>query len=134
MGLGENIKRVRLQKQWTQPALAERANISKGYIYMLESGEMSNPSLEMLFKIANALGTTIADLVGEAHIAVTSSQPEIPDSLVRFVKQRRRAGEPLTEDDILNLARTEFRGKRPNSVEDWAYVYQFFKRTFGERQ
>ena len=36
----------------------------------------------------------------------------------------------LTDDDLQNLARTQFRGKRPETVEDWAYLYEFLKRTF----
>ena len=61
MSLAENLKQRRLQKQLTQPALAEKAEVSKGYIYMLESGEMTNPTLDILIKIADALDCTIAD-------------------------------------------------------------------------
>jgi hypothetical protein len=49
---------------------------------------------------------------------------------MRFARQRKKAGEPLSEDDLMSLARTQFRGKRPETVEDWAYVYEFLKRTF----
>ena len=52
MGLAENIKRLRQQKQLTQPSLATKASVSKGYVYMLEAGEMKNPSLDTLLKIA----------------------------------------------------------------------------------
>jgi len=131
MGLGEKIKQLRSQKQWTQPVLAEKAGVSKGYVYMLESGEMTNPSLDILLKIANALDTTIADLVDEPRIATVDVPPPIPESLSKFAKQRRRSGEPLTEDDLVSLARMEFRGRRPETVQDWAYVYEFLKRTFG---
>ena len=131
MSLAENIKRIRLQKQMSQPVLAATAGVSKGYIYMLESGEVANPSLDVLHKIANALDSTIAELIDQPRIAAVEDQPEIPDSLLKFARQRKRAGEALSEDDILNLARTKFRGKRPETVEDWAYVYEFFKRTFG---
>lgn len=135
MSLAENLKRIRHQKQMTQPALAEAAEVSKGYVYMLESGEMTNPSLDILLKIANALDCTLADLSGEpkvvAKLASTTSI-EIPESLLRFAKQKRRAGEKLTEDDLLSLARTQFRGKRPQTTEDWAYLFEFLKRTFNE--
>lgn len=131
MGLAENIKRLRIQKQLSQPALAQRAEVSKGYIYMLESEGVANPSLEILHKIANALDATIAELIDQPRVAAVEGQAEIPDALLKFAKQRKRAGEPLSEDDILNLAKTQFRGKRPETVEDWAYVYEFFKRTFG---
>ena len=131
MGLAENIKRLRIQKQLSQPALALRAEVSKGYVYMLESGGDANPSLEILHKIANALDATVADLIDQPRVAAIEGQAEIHDALLKFAKQRKRAGEPLSEDDILNLAKTQFRGKRPETVEDWAYVYEFLKRTFG---
>jgi transcriptional regulator with XRE-family HTH domain len=129
MGLAENLKRIRLQKQLTQPGLAEKVGVSKGYVYMLESGEMTNPTLDILHKIASGLDCTIADLTGDPKIA-PRAVTELPESLVRFAKQRKRAGEALSEEDLMNLAQTQFRGKRPESVEDWAYVYEFLKRTF----
>lgn len=130
MGLAENLQRFRRQKQWTQPDLAEEAEVSKGYIYMLESGEMTNPSLDILHKIAEALDCTVADLIGEPKVAAKETTVTIPESLERFARLRRKAGEPLTEDDLISLARTVFRGKRPKTVEDWAYLYEFLKRTF----
>jgi transcriptional regulator with XRE-family HTH domain len=130
MILAENLKRRRLQKQWTQPILAEKAEVSKGYIYMLEAGEMDNPSLDILHKIATALDCTIADLIGDPKVKRKDVPTEIPESLQKFARHKRKAGEPLTEDDLKNLARTEFRGKRPETVDDWAYLYEFLKRTF----
>jgi transcriptional regulator with XRE-family HTH domain len=96
---------------------------------MLESGEMTNPTLDILHKIADALDCTIADLTGDPKVAPRRAT-EFPDSLIRFARQRKKAGEPLSEDDLMSLAQTQFRGKRPESVEDWAYVYEFLKRTF----
>lgn len=130
MSLAENLKRIRLQKQMTQPELADAANVSKGYIYTLETGDMDNPSLDVLLKIANALDCTIADLSGEPKTVAKDTSTVIPESLLRFAKQKRRAGEKLTDDDLQSLARTQFRGKRPETVEDWAYLYEFLKRTF----
>lgn len=130
MSLAENIKKLRLQKQMSQPALAEKAGVSKGYVYVLESGEMDNPSLDILMKIATALDSTIAELIDEPRVAAAESRPDIPEPLQRFIRQRRKAGRPLTEEDIISLAKTEFRGRRPETVEDWAYVYEFLQRTF----
>ena len=131
MSLADNIRRLRLQKQWTQPQLADKADISKGYVYMLESGEMTNPSLDMLMKIANAFKVTVADLIDQGRVVAKEGSTEIPESLVEFAKRRKKARQPLSEDDLMSLARTQFRGKRPESVEDWAYVYAFLKRTLG---
>jgi transcriptional regulator with XRE-family HTH domain len=130
MSLAENIKRLRQTKQLSQPALAEKAHISKGYVYMLESGEMTNPTLDILLKIAEALETTIAELIDQPRVAQVHADADIPDSLARFIRMRRRAGQPLTEEDIVSLANTKFRGNRPETVEDWTYLYEFLHRTF----
>ena len=129
MGLAENLRRIRLQKQLTQPALADKSGVSKGYVYMLESGEMTNPTLDILHKIADALDCTIADLTGDPKVSPRATT-DVPESLMRFARQRKKAGEPLSENDLMSLAQTQFRGKRPVTVEDWAYVYEFLKRTF----
>jgi len=133
MSLNENIERLRKQKQMSQPELAEKAGVSKGYIYMLEAGEMTNPSLDVLMKIAAALDSTIAELVGEPTVVARPVAQEIPDTLRQFIKERKKAGEPLSEDDLISLANTQFRGQRPQTVDDWRYVYEFFKRTLGKR-
>src|SRR4051794_33970121 len=102
MGLAENLKRIRQQKQLTQPALADKSGVSKGYVYMLESGEMTNPTLDILHKIADALDCTIADLTGDPKVAPRAAT-EFPESLMRFARQRKKAGEPLSEDDLMSL-------------------------------
>ena len=130
MSLAENLKRIRLQKQMTQPELADAAHVSKGYVYTLETGDMDNPSLDVLLKIANALDCTIADLSGEPKVVAKDTSTEISESLLQFAKQKRRTGDKLTDDDLQSLARTQFRGKRPQTVDDWAYLYEFLKRTF----
>lgn len=130
MTLAENLKRIRLQKQLTQPQLAGAADVSKGYVYMLESGEMTNPSLDILRRIASVLDCTIADLSGEQQAGTSDVAATVPESLLSFAKQKRRAGEKLSDDDLQDLARIQFRGKRPQTIEDWAYLFEFLKRSF----
>jgi transcriptional regulator with XRE-family HTH domain len=135
MSLADNLKRLRMQKQLSQPDLAEKAQLSKGYVYMLEAGEMKNPSLEKLFQISKALDCTIADLVGQPKTTVIADPAlEIPEALREFAKKQKREGEPVTDEELRSLAHMQYRGKRPQTVEDWAYVYEFLKRTLGERK
>lgn len=53
--LGETIKNRRKELGITQPHLAELARISTNTLYKLERGQ-SNPSLEVLHKLAEVLG------------------------------------------------------------------------------
>ena len=133
MSLAENLKRLRTQKQMSLPILAETASLSKGYVYMLESGEMANPSLEKLLAISNALECTIADLIGQPMTTMKQDvQFEVPDALKEFAKRQKRDGTPLEEAELRSLAHMQYRGRRPETVEDWEYVYEFLKRTLGK--
>ena len=60
MELGTKIKRMRLQDNLTQEELADRCELTKGYISQLEN-ELTSPSITTLEDILNALGTTFAD-------------------------------------------------------------------------
>ena len=60
MELGIKIKRLRLQNDLTQEELADRCELTKGYISQLEN-ELTSPSIQTLEDILNALGTTFAD-------------------------------------------------------------------------
>ncbi|MBR2485008.1 MAG: helix-turn-helix transcriptional regulator [Clostridia bacterium] len=60
MELGIKIKRLRLQNDLTQEELAERCELTKGYISQLEN-ELTSPSIQTLEDILNALGTNFAD-------------------------------------------------------------------------
>lgn len=133
--LAENIKRFRTHKQLSQPDLAKEAGLSRGYVYMLEAGDMKNPSLEKLFQIAKALDCTIADLIGHPKVAGKFDVPmEMPESLQEFAKKKKREGDPLKDDELMSLAHTQYRGKRPQTVEDWAWVYEFLRRTLEARK
>ncbi|MBA3353671.1 MAG: helix-turn-helix transcriptional regulator [Blastocatellia bacterium] len=135
MTLAENLTRLRKQKQFSQPELADKAGVSKGYVYMLEAGDMANPSLDKLLKISEALNCTIADLVGESKTAArVDIQLEIPEALREFARRRKREGDPLADDELRSLAHMQYRGRRPQTLEDWAYVYEFLKRTFDKRK
>lgn len=129
--LAENIKRFRTHKQLSQPDLAEKAGLSRGYVYMLEAGDMKNPSLEKLFQIAKALDCTIADLIGHPKVAPKFDVPvEIPASLLEFARKKKREGHSLTDDELMSLAYTQYRGRRPKNLDDWEWVYEFLRRTF----
>jgi transcriptional regulator with XRE-family HTH domain len=55
MALGENIRRLRRDKGWTQGDLADQAGVRVGQISKLERNE-ADPKLETLYKLMDALG------------------------------------------------------------------------------
>ena len=63
MGFKENIKKLRMEKGWSQRKLASELNVTQAAIYNWEKGERQ-PSKEMFERIAEKLGTTPAQLIG----------------------------------------------------------------------
>ncbi len=61
--LGRVLKTLREDKGLTQVDLAKRANVERTYIVKLESGNKKNPSLDILKKLAKALGVPVTELL-----------------------------------------------------------------------
>ena len=59
--LAENMRLLRAKKKFSQEAVAERAEIGQNQISEIEN-EHSNPSLETLIRIADALNVKLARL------------------------------------------------------------------------
>ncbi len=64
MAIGEKIKFLRLQNNLTQEELADRCELSKGFISMLEKDKTS-PSIATLKDILEALGTNLAEFFND---------------------------------------------------------------------
>jgi XRE family transcriptional regulator of biofilm formation len=59
------IKQLRLQRGYSINELSEKARISKSYLSYIERGIQKNPSLHILSRLANSLGTTLEDLLDD---------------------------------------------------------------------
>ncbi|MBQ8954000.1 MAG: cupin domain-containing protein [Clostridia bacterium] len=59
MEIGEKIKRLRLQRGLTQEELADRCELSKGFISLLER-DLTSPSIATLTDVLECLGTDLA--------------------------------------------------------------------------
>lgn len=59
MDIGSKIKQLRLENGLTQQELANRLELTKGYISQIERN-ISSPSLETFFSILEVLGTNIS--------------------------------------------------------------------------
>ena len=62
MSFGDNLKKLRRDKGWTQWQLAENADLKVTHIPKLEN-EDADPKLSTLYKIANALGCSFDTLL-----------------------------------------------------------------------
>ncbi|MBX3165324.1 MAG: helix-turn-helix transcriptional regulator [Bacteroidetes bacterium] len=60
--IGNNIKRLRLKKGFTQLDLSAACGFEETTLYRLEHGK-TNPTVKTLLKIANALQVKLTDIV-----------------------------------------------------------------------
>ena len=64
MQIGNKLRNLRRQKNLTQEELAERTDLSKGYISQIES-QHASPSMETFLNILEVLGTSPSDFKRE---------------------------------------------------------------------
>ena len=64
MELGAKLKEMRLQKNLTQEELADRCELTKGYISQLEN-DLTSPSIATLVDLLNALGSNLSEFFHE---------------------------------------------------------------------
>lgn len=64
MEIGKKIKELRMQKGLTQEELADRSELSKGFISQLER-DLTSPSIQTLMDILQCLGTDLKEFFNE---------------------------------------------------------------------
>src|SRR5690606_39687411 len=61
------FKELRRERNISLAELSKKTNIDQGYLSRLERGEKSNPSAEVLSKLADVFRVTVDYLLGRAH-------------------------------------------------------------------
>jgi transcriptional regulator with XRE-family HTH domain len=72
--LSDNIKRLRLEKGWTQLRLAELLDTTQKTIATYQSGARK-PTISKLAQIASAFGVSIDQLIGTKVIKIKEQSP-----------------------------------------------------------
>ena len=85
MDIGAKIKRLRLSNQLTLEELANRSELTKGFLSQLER-DLTSPSIATLENILEALGTNLKDFFSEdenyrAFIVVNVEQVRLIDNM-----------------------------------------------------
>lgn len=119
MNLGDRIKQLRLNKKLSLRELGRLAHISHSFIADIESGR-SNPSLNTLEALANALGTTTSYLLGED---TPTPEDKISDS-VADDPELAKFWDELKEREDLQLL---FKQTREMSPEDVKKIIRIIK-------
>lgn len=128
MALSDQIRKRRLEQNLSLTELAHRAQVSKGYLSQLESSsDGPRPSADILYRIAFALGTSVGELLEKKIVPTNDELTDIPEALRQFA-----LAEQLPEEEVKMLAQIQYRGKRPNKVEDWKFLYESIKRSVSQ--
>jgi transcriptional regulator with XRE-family HTH domain len=137
MHIGSRIRSLRLERGLTLPQLSEKAGVSIGLLSQLENAndDTANPNLQTLRKIANALGVTIADLLGKSVAKSRAIMPEKLDAgLTEFLEKARKQGMPIDEAVLQGCYAMQERDGAPKTAEDWDFLYKTIKMNFDMRR
>jgi transcriptional regulator with XRE-family HTH domain len=76
MSLASKIKELRVKKKKSLQDVADEVGASKAHIWDLEIGKSSNPSIDLLTKLAKCFGVSVAEMIGE-NPAAKDVDPQI---------------------------------------------------------
>lgn len=128
MELGAKLKEMRQQKNLTQEELADRCELTKGYISQLEN-DLTSPSIATLCDILNALGSNLSDFFHE------ETEEKVVFTEAEYIEKRsdgmlfswvipnaqKNMMEPvLVELDPLSRTQPDF----PHEGEEFGYVLE----------
>lgn len=107
MSLGSRLKELRIKQGESLQAVADALDSSKAHIWELETGRSSNPSLDLLERLARHFKVPLAMLAGEPGDA-------------RVQMFGREIGEKLSDRDVellRTLAEGLVEGKAPGGID-----------------
>ncbi len=126
--LAYQLAKRRKEIALSQGALAHKAGVSRNYVALIEQGKARNVSLNILTRLASAVGATLTELIGEAD----PKAPLIPAVLREFGLK-----ENLSFEMVDKLARIPKRGLEPQTVAEWRRLYRavrpFLEQSLGPK-
>lgn len=98
--LGERVRRLRLNRGFSQEELARQIGVSKTQVYLVEAGKTRAPQAEVLRGYARALGISLTYLKngGDPEPAVATERWPPLEVYLRHVST-------LAEDEIAHIVR-----------------------------
>lgn len=130
--IGGKIRTLRAEKQITLPDLADKAKLSKGLLSKIENSEDSNPSLDTLFKLAEALDVTLSELLETEKVQlkriVPSEPPAWQKGLISYLKGIGRTPDPNILHAMYVLRHRK--AAKGADLESWKLLYLNIENSF----
>ena len=130
MDIGQKLKELRVRKNLTQEELADRAELSKGFISQIERN-LTSPSIATLMDILQCLGTSTAEFFSETpeeqivfgKAAYFEKQDAELNNTIKWIIPN--AQKNMMEPILLTLeAGGETYPDNPHEGEEFGYVLQ----------
>jgi putative transcriptional regulator len=88
--LGNKLKSLRAERDWTQQELAVRSGVKRGYLASIEAGLVANPSANVFLKLSNAFNLPLEELYEAAgyvnNAKTTQRRVEKPEDILEHLK------------------------------------------------
>lgn len=95
--LGDNIRKIRKSKKISINNLAKQAEVSLGYLSDLENNKFTNPTLDKLNKLADALGVSVNEFF-DGDETTYEEKINIPKEYTNKYKVTSRDKKQYTEE------------------------------------
>src|SRR5690348_8702847 len=129
MTVGQRLRERRRELGMTLRHLADATDLSLTYLSDLERGR-AQPSLKTFRRIAWGLDISTADLMYGVDGLGSVTERALPAGL-RHLQNDPYWGDQLDDEWISSLLRIEYRGRRPQTKEEWLEVYLSLRRILG---
>lgn len=96
MSFATKLQKLRTAKRQSLQDVADAIGASKAHVWELEKGTAKNPSIELVRKLADHFGVSIASLVGEAPDDATDEEQLMV--MYRDLKSLNEADRLVLED------------------------------------
>lgn len=133
---GARLRALREQRGLSRQQLAQMADppLSRAYIYLLEAapeepGSERRPSLDVVVRLAGALGVSPGEFLAERRTEAPESEP----TDLRVPAELREAADRfgIRDCDVNELSRFSFRGRQPLTPTDWAHLWMAILNSIG---
>jgi transcriptional regulator with XRE-family HTH domain len=130
--IGGKIRTLRLEKQITLPDLAESAHLSKGLISKIENAEDPNPSLDTLYKIAEALDVPLSAILETERVQMKRIVPDEPPEWQKEIMAWVKSNGKAPDENILNAMYVvnNRKGAKNADIDAWKFLYQSIEKSF----
>jgi|GEM_PF-2210800 len=123
MELRERLASLRRERGYSLRELRQRIEDRTGermaisYLSALERAERA-PSIETLSRIAAGYDMSLTELLAPTNLGdAEMNTPDLPPGLERIAREKG-----LSAQDIAELSRIEFRGRRPQTEQEWELI------------